>query len=72
MLLDGDALNQLREEFRSRPTKHPDGFSVDEFVDLMLEKLPVFKDRTSFTKVRRVTSYWTVGLWLALCEWVKG
>ena len=51
MMLDGSALNQLRDEFRNRPTKHPDGFSVDEFVNLMLEKLPPFKDRTQFTKV---------------------
>ena len=53
MMLDGAALNQLRDEFRNRPTKHPDGFSVDEFVALMLEKLelPTHKDRTAFTKV---------------------
>ena len=50
MMLDGAALNELSKEFRTRPTKDPEGFSLDEFVALVLEKVPGIRDRLTFTK----------------------
>lgn len=50
MMLGGAALNELRIEFNTRKTKDPDGFSLDEFVNLMLEKLgPPDGDTLRFT-----------------------